>query len=397
MPFIVSAATEQDLKNRIEEKNKEIQKLEEEIRQYQTNIVQTSSTANTLQGAINRINDEIKSLNYQLTLTQKKISKKELEISELNEKLSDTEQSMNAQQLRLAEILRNLYEIEQQNTVEILLQYQSLTKFFDAIEKNKTIEENIKSVYEKLRELKIKLKGDKQRAEEARKQFLELKSEFADQKSLEEEERKGKSDILRSTKNKEAQYQKLLRDREKKRLEIEREIQTIEDELRRLIDPSLIPQKGKGILLWPIANPQITQQFGITDFSQNTDAYKNGVHNGIDLRGRVGTPIFASHDGVVKDTGDTDIVCRGGSYGKYIVIDHPNNLSTLYAHLSRIKVSPGQQIKRSEVIGLSGNTGYSTGPHLHFTVYASNTFRMAKTVHCGLVPAGGYLNPLDYL
>ena len=83
-------------------------------------------------------------------------------------------------------------------------------------------------------------------------------------------------------------------------------------------------------------------------------------HAGIDIALNVGEPIYATFDGVVR------VAKVNGGYGKMILIRHYNSLETLYGHLSEIKVKSGQIVKAGEVIGLSGNTGRSTGPHLHF-------------------------------
>lgn len=83
-------------------------------------------------------------------------------------------------------------------------------------------------------------------------------------------------------------------------------------------------------------------------------------HSGIDIALNVGDSIFAAFDGVVR------LAKYNGGYGNCIVIRHHNNLETLYGHLSKINVKVGQEVKAGQVIGLGGNTGRSTGPHLHF-------------------------------
>lgn len=93
------------------------------------------------------------------------------------------------------------------------------------------------------------------------------------------------------------------------------------------------------------------------------------------------------------------------SYGKWIMVKHDNGLSTLYAHLDLIKVTVGQRVSLGETIGYSGNTGYSTGPHLHFSVYATQGVRIEKfsdSINCknAIIPQAdwrAYLNPLLYL
>ncbi len=96
-------------------------------------------------------------------------------------------------------------------------------------------------------------------------------------------------------------------------------------------------------------------------------------HNGIDIAGPIGTPILAAREGVVT-------LVRGGStwnggYGNYVVITHDNGVKTLYAHMNSITVSQGQKVGRGQQVGTLGNTGRSTGPHLHFEVRgAKNPF-----------------------
>ena len=75
-------------------------------------------------------------------------------------------------------------------------------------------------------------------------------------------------------------------------------------------------------------------------------------------------------DGVVQGAGDTDLACRGASFGKWVLLDFDNNLAATYGHLSIISVKKGQKVKRGQLIGYSGNTGRTTAPHLHVSLYA---------------------------
>lgn len=87
-------------------------------------------------------------------------------------------------------------------------------------------------------------------------------------------------------------------------------------------------------------------------------------HAGLDFTAPVGTPIYATADGVVKEAG-----YNTGGYGNNVVINHGFGFETLYAHMYKIKARVGQKVKRGEVIGYIGNTGKSTGPHLHYEVH----------------------------
>lgn len=87
------------------------------------------------------------------------------------------------------------------------------------------------------------------------------------------------------------------------------------------------------------------------------------MHWGMDFSAPIGTDIFATGDGRVLK-----VISDRGGYGKHVVIDHGFGYQTLYAHMSQIKVRRGQKVKRGDVIGLVGNSGKSTGPHLHYEV-----------------------------
>lgn len=88
----------------------------------------------------------------------------------------------------------------------------------------------------------------------------------------------------------------------------------------------------------------------------------SSYHYGIDYRANTGTPVKAAQDGRIAETTGG----WAGGFGNSVLVDHGGGLNTRYAHLSRIAVSPGQVVTQGQVIGYSGNTGYSTGPHLHF-------------------------------
>lgn len=87
-------------------------------------------------------------------------------------------------------------------------------------------------------------------------------------------------------------------------------------------------------------------------------------HAGLDFSAPQGTPIYATANGVVKVAGNL-----GNGYGNHVVINHSYGYETLYGHMFKIKVRPGERIKRGEIIGWVGNTGKSTGPHCHYEVH----------------------------
>ncbi|MDP3935270.1 MAG: peptidoglycan DD-metalloendopeptidase family protein [Candidatus Giovannonibacteria bacterium] len=395
--FPALADTSDDLKQQIDAKNQEIQKLEAEIGQYQASIDDAESTAKTLSGEIKRLDTEVKKLNAQITLTQKRIAKKELEIKELGTNISDTQDSIKNRQENLAKILDGLRKTENENMLETFLKYGSLSSFFDELEKIRNLDMSVRQNYEELKILKVDLEGRKKKAETARRDLKNLQNDLINQREIQKDAKAEKTNLLSATKNQEALYQKLLKEREKRRAEIYDEIRLIENDLKKQIDFGTLPSFSRGILLNPIDGGVITQGFGLNSFSRYTDVYGGNGHNGIDLRAQVGTPVRAAESGIIKATGNSDYICPRGSYGKWVLIEHPNNLSTLYAHLSLVRVNPRQEVGRGDIIGYSGNTGYTTGPHLHFTVYDARTVELRQSRVCGILPYGGYLNPLNYL
>jgi murein DD-endopeptidase MepM/ murein hydrolase activator NlpD len=109
----------------------------------------------------------------------------------------------------------------------------------------------------------------------------------------------------------------------------------------------------------PVANLEYTSLFGVrSDPFRGTAA----MHAGVDIPGPVGTPIYATADGIVGRSGWV------GGYGNLVELEHGGKLQTRYGHLSKIMVAPGTRVKRGQVIGLMGSTGRSTGSHLHYEV-----------------------------
>lgn len=107
-------------------------------------------------------------------------------------------------------------------------------------------------------------------------------------------------------------------------------------------------------LRWPVADVTVTSSFGPRG---------REFHEGIDLKAPVGTPVFAAQDGTVIYSGSK---IRG--YGRLVVLRHFKQVSTIYAHNSKLLVRPGQYVRQGQKIAISGQSGHVTGPHLHFEV-----------------------------
>jgi murein DD-endopeptidase MepM/ murein hydrolase activator NlpD len=125
------------------------------------------------------------------------------------------------------------------------------------------------------------------------------------------------------------------------------------------------PQSGvvSGVVAIPSVQPVAKMDF-TSNFGIRSDPFRGSaaMHAGVDIRGPVGTPIYATADGFVAEAD------RRGGYGNLVEISHGKGIATRYGHLSKILVRPGQRIERGQMIALMGSTGRSTGSHLHYEV-----------------------------
>jgi len=405
----VQAKTIDELQTEIQTRNQEIEKLEAEIGQYQIQLEEISTEARTLETAVRALELTDKKLTTGIRVTTKKISSATLTIDRLGKEIADTRKDILVNVEALTGALRKINELESRSLVEIILAHNSFSAFWNTVEALGQFQRGVRKNLKTLVALKESRETRKSELEHEKQRSLILKERLLDQRAIAAGTRKSKDTLLRQTKNKESNYKKLLDNRIKQRNALEREILEFEARLRVEIDPTTLPKTGTGILGWPLETIKVTQHFGNTPFaSKNPQVYSGIGHNGIDLRAPIGTVIKTPANGVVIDVGDTDAKnqCPGASYGKWVLVRHYNGLSTLYAHLSLIRVTPAQEVSAQDVIGYTGNTGYSTGPHLHFAVYASAAVRVSDTYKsrvCGtnlklpLSPQNGYLNPLSYL
>ncbi|MBI4120638.1 MAG: peptidoglycan DD-metalloendopeptidase family protein [Parcubacteria group bacterium] len=403
---VARGETVNDLRTEIEKRSSLIEELEKEIRAYETRLNALDKEAKTLQNAVSQIELTEKKLQADIRLTKERITAASKNITTLTGEIEDKNAGIEKNSAAIGEIVRRVNELESETLIEILLTENSFSVFWDTVENLGQLQASVHQNVKTLQSLKSSLEEKRALRTKEREQHVALAERLDDQKELETANRKAKETLLKETKNQESNYKKILSEKQALKEALEREIRDFEAQIELEIDPNSLPDTG-AVLRWPVDNVVITQYFGNTPFaSQNPQVYNGGGHNGIDLRAPNGTIIRSAANGVVADTGDTDRACDGASYGKWVLVRHYNNLSTLYAHLSLIRVEPGQEVKAGDVLGYSGNTGYSTGPHLHFTVYAASAVRVTdeyRSKVCGvylklpLSPRNGYLNPLSYL
>ena len=407
--FYAQAALVDDLKNKILNKNSEVKNLEAEIESYKQKIKGTQGEKDTLKKALSNLELNKKLVLKDIDLTKSKIQIANNTILELDNNIDDLNKKVGGSKEVISSSLRKI-SFEDERTggtlVSLMLASETLSDFLDNNEQISQFQKSLISYLDEVKSSKKDLEEIQSEKVNQKNDLLALNMELSGKKEIIEENAKQKSTLLKQTSNKESAYQTQLKERLAKKKALEAEINSYEDSLRAEIDPNSLPKTGRGVLSYPVSKVVLTQYFGKTSFATaNSQVYSGMGHNGIDLAASVGTPIKASLSGTVQGTGNTDAACPGASYGKWILLRHANGLSTLYAHLSSIQVSSGQSVSTGDLIGLSGNTGYSTGPHLHFAVYASNAVSIVsrQSKACGTTmtlpvsPQNGYLNPLSFL
>src|SRR3989344_4043304 len=403
---LTQASTIDDLNKNIEKTKSLMKQNQEEIEKYQKEIENTGKETATLKSKIKNLEATGKKLAADIKLTQNQIQSAKLNIEKLNLQIGLKAEGIIEKKNSLVEFVRAINEAESANVLEIIISEDVFSDFFSNIDAMDNFQKEIKSNLIGLKEDKADLEEKKKEREVYKKNTEKLNGQYVDQKELVDINKTKTNKVLGETKNKEAVYKNLLADRIAKQKAFEDEIREFEDQIRLEIDPGALPKSGSGVLKWPLRGIKITQYFGNTAFATaNPIIYNGGGHNGVDFRASTGTRVMASKEGVVA-VGNTDQSCNGVSYGKWVLIKHPNNLSTLYAHLDTIKVSGGQQVETGQLVGYSGDTGYATGPHLHFGVFASEGIEIKsyKSKICGtnmILPVktknNAYLNPLSYL
>lgn len=380
--------------------------IDEEISKYKSELNKVGAEKSTLQSALKKLDTEKKKVLADVAYTQKRIDVTGLEITELSQSIRAAEQHIATQEQAIAEVVRRLHEHDSVTPIETFLSYDNLGDFWRSFDDLMIVREDMQAATHALTASREALTAERTSAEEKRADLLALHSEYKDQQVVLANTAAEKSTLLERTKNKESEYQKLLKEKTDTRIKVESEMREYESKLQFILDPSSIPVAGTAVLSWPVAKPIITQYFGGTEFAkQNASVYAGrAYHPGIDIGTPRGTKLYAPYDGVVRATGNTDTAAGCWAWGKWTLIDHPNGLSTLYAHQDVQSVKPGQSVKKGDVIGYSGNTGYSTGPHLHFTVYvkAAVEVKTFGATACASVPrptapTSAYLDPMLYL
>ena len=355
---LAKSAEQEELENEKSKVDSQIKEAQEKQEQLEAEKSETMKTVESLITQISSVQAEVDQLESRISELQTEISSRERDIEQKEEEYNEQEKLLDAR-------IVALYKSGDTSYLDVLLTSSSITDF---LAKYYMAEELIN--YDK--ELKQSIKQQKADIETEKTQLEADKKEL--DTSLAQTEQKKTS--LKSLKNEKEDYVAQLTAEEK---EVQEEIEELEEENRKIANEikeaqiryqkqleelknnsgSSSSQSGSGYFIRPVSSGPITA----------TAYYSSGkFHGAVDYGVSVGTPVKAAADGVVMTTKNLS-----SSYGTYVVIQHANGLQTYYAHgkSGSISVEPGEIVKQGQQIMLSGNTGNSSGPHLHFEVRKS--------------------------
>lgn len=347
--------------------------LENQQKQNSDKIKETEKQLNGIKEEKSEAMKQVEELTTKISEYQIQIDELDGKISDLNTKISEEEEKLNQaqedyeKQKKLLEArLVASYEYGETTYLDVLLSSEGITDFLSRyylvtevatndtdllqkIEKKQKDIEQTKSDLENSKKELATSKASKQSASTQLKNSKKEKDSYVEKLSEDEKQTQAKIEQLQADNDKIEKELKIAEERYRQQLE---ELQ------RRQNDEKTNSGNGSGVLQRPVKSNTIT-----TKMYYSTGKY----HGALDYGVPVGTTVYAAADGVVYTVGSLS-----GSYGNYIVIQHVNGLRTWYAHGNGVfYVTPGQTVSKGQAIMQSGNSGNSSGPHLHFEVRVS--------------------------
>ncbi|MBI5644947.1 peptidoglycan DD-metalloendopeptidase family protein [Candidatus Kaiserbacteria bacterium] len=406
-PFVSGAQSAEAIQSEIDEHNKQITLLNKEIAQYETQLNETTKQKSTLQNKISQLDLQRKKITASINVTKNKIRSTELQIQQLSKGIAQKQTSIEGNRAALGETLRKLRETEGGSLVNAILASENMSNAWEDVNQMGSLQDAVHDDIGRLATEKQSLSQTKATAEDKRAELLKQQKTLSVQQGSLDATRKAQNDLLAQTKSQESTYQQILAQKRAQEQSFEQALQNLQSKLQFTVSPDQIPAAGRGILRYPLDNVRITQYFGNTPFAMS-GAYNGKGHNGVDFAASIGTPVKVALSGTILGSGNTDSVRGCYSFGKWVMVKHSNGLNTMYAHLTQINVTAGEAVATGQVLGFSGETGYATGPHLHFGVYVSAATQIMRlgdatkqSTACSgatmpIVPISGYLNPMSY-
>lgn len=352
--------------------------------------------ASTLAGQIQSLEAQANKLQLEIDLNEEKLDDLEENITLLSSRIAEKEVIVGGQKQMLSELIRLYYSDYSNTSATLIFSSNETLSFLNQENWTTQLSGKVGELLDSVKTLRESLVNERVDLEDKKKDADTLHAQLNARNDYLESTKDNKAYLLTKTQAEVNKYDNLVDDLQKQRDEIESEIENLESGKLGELSLKDMPAFKHGLLAYPLKTHVLSQGYGKTRFARKSGFYKSGFHNGLDFGTPTGTSVMAAADGKVVAIGNNGRY----AYGRYIAIDHGNGIATMYGHLSAYKVSRGESVKKGEVIAKSGNTGNSTGPHLHFTVFSTKSFDIvASKIVSSLkdIPVGATVNPSVYL
>ena len=333
----------------ISDLDKQKKEVSEELNKKNKQLEYVNEELTTALLEIQKLDDEILQYETDLNKYETQLSKLQTSIDEAIEKIDLVQEDYQTREEILRERLVEMYKAGDVTYLEVLLSSKSLTEFI--------------SSYFLMRQL---VEYDNKLIEQVEREKNELEKEQKEVKTI-KAKKEQTTIILNNKKTLQKAHVNKLSEEEKKLqkeiIEYKKEVYRIQSLISQVSgEPNLQIQYTGGDMIWPVAK----EGTAITSYYEQREHPITGIihyHSGIDIgNAYFGTPVVAALDGYVSYAGWL------GGYGNCVIINHGNGVSTLYGHGQAILTTLHKEVKQGELIMEVGSTGNSTGPHLHFEI-----------------------------
>jgi len=342
--------------------------LAKEKKELQTKIDALSGDISSAMKKKTLLDQKISTISSQIANTESQISDYAAMISQTQAELEDAQAKEAAQQELFNQRVRAMEERGTISYWSVLFKADSFTDLLGRLDFINEIMDSDQSVINQLQQLQNEVSAKKTSLEESKAETEKAKAELVSQKSELNTQRSEANMLVQQLENNKSAQQDAMDDLSAEEEEIQANIVALSKKLAAE-QAAAAAAKGEtpttaalGGYIWPVSSHKINSPFGSRSASA-TGGVGSTNHKGVDIGG-VGysSTVHASKAGTV-------IVSQySSSYGNYVVVSHGSGNTTLYAHMSSRAVSVGQTVAQGDALGVTGSTGHSTGPHLHFEI-----------------------------
>jgi murein DD-endopeptidase MepM/ murein hydrolase activator NlpD len=356
---------------------KRLQQAQQSQQSVQNQLAQIQQSMTDVQQKSTATVQLVQSLNTQIDQQKKVIASTQKKLDDTNRQIRYTVADISRRQAQLAvrqqlldQRVRAMDKHDSLNYFELIVTSQSFSQLVDRLTTMQDIVHSDQQLIDQLARERFQIQLQQTKLQGQRDEQAALLQQQQTQKAQLDATLASQQSALAYYQQLEAQYQQqaqvLAAENQQLAGQIQQLQQQYDSEARGF-------GGGSGRFAWP-EDGVITQAFGCSDLvlePYNAACATRHFHQGLDIGAPFGSPIGAGDAGVVASVVNgcsQGYYYCGGGYGNQVIVVHGNGYSTLYAHLSAVLVSPGQGVRRGQMIGREGSTGASTGPHLHFGV-----------------------------